>query len=120
MMAAFLLAGLHALWPIFAWAQDWPQWRGPTGDGISQSSSAPVTGNTHEGVRWKAVLAGYGTSSPIVAAGRVFVTGQRGANPIDQRGAQFPGTRPATLPLRDTDEVLLVVQALDLENGESV
>ena len=119
-MTTFLLAGLLALWPTVAWAQNWPQWRGPTGDGISQSSSAPVNWNTHEGVRWKAVLEGHGTSSPIVAAGRVFVTGQRGANPIDQRGAQFPGTRPATLPSRDTDEVVLVVQALDLENGESV
>ncbi len=120
MTAAFLLAGLLALWPTCAWAQDWPQWRGPTGDGISHSPSAPVSWSAQEGVRWKAVLAGHGTSSPIVAAGRVFVTGQRGTNPIDQRGAQFPGTRPATLPPRDPEDVLLVVQALDLANGESV
>ena len=120
MTAAFLLAGLLALGPTSAWAQGWPQWRGPTGDGISQSSSAPIMWSTLEGVRWKAVLAGQGTSSPIVAAGRVFVTGQRGANPIDHRGAQFPGTRPATLAPRDTDDVLLVVQALDLRNGESI
>ncbi len=119
-LRSLLLAGLLVLGPTSAWADDWPQWRGPTGDGISQSSSAPVTWNPREGVRWKAVLAGQGASSPIVAAGRVFVTGQRGANPIDQRGAQFPGTRPATLPARDADDVLLVVQALDLESGESV
>ena len=120
MTAAFLLAGLLALGPTSAWAQGWPQWRGPTGDGISQSSSAPITWSPLEGVRWKAVLAGQGTSSPIVAGGRVFITGQRGANPIDHRGAQFPGSRPATLAPRDTDDVLLVVQALDLRNGESI
>ena len=120
MTAAFLLAELLALGPTSAWAQGWPQWRGPTGDGFSQSSSAPITWSPLEGVRWKAVLAGQGTSSPIVAAGQVFITGQRGANPIDQRGAQFPGTRPATRAPRNTDDVLLVVQALDLENGESV
>lgn len=122
-MAPLLLAGLLALWPAAAGAQSWPQWRGPTGDGISQSSSAPVRWTPDEGVRWKTVLAGHGTSSPIVVAGRVFVTGQRGANPIDQRGAQFPGTGPATVPSRDTrdnDNVLLVVQALDLENGEGL
>ncbi len=70
-----LLLGLLA---IAAQAEDWPQFRGPTGQGISAERDLPLTWNakTGENIAWRAVLpkndSGY--SSPIVVGDRVFVT----------------------------------------------
>ncbi len=55
-------------------ADDWPSFRGPNGDGLSKESSAPVQWSATENVAWKADLPRPGNGSPIVAAGRVFVT----------------------------------------------
>jgi len=75
---AFVLLTLSAV------AADWPGWRGPTGQGISEEKELPLTwgGPQKENVLWKAPLPGtegkakqdQNQSSPIVSAGRVFVT----------------------------------------------
>ncbi len=57
-----------------AQAQDWPQFRGPGGRGISAEAELPVEWGKDKGLRWTADLPGRGLSSPIVAGGRVFVT----------------------------------------------
>jgi outer membrane protein assembly factor BamB len=75
-------------------AADWPGWRGPTGMGQSADKDLPVTwgGKDNANVRWKAPLYpgtdkvrfDQNQSSPIVKAGRVFVTlsyWPAGANP---------------------------------------
>lgn len=55
-------------------AEDWPQFRGPNCSGISTAkSSLPTTFSATENVRWSAKL-GDGIGSPVVAAGRVFVS----------------------------------------------
>lgn len=54
----------------------WPQWRGPRRDGISDEKG--LRGSWPEGgpkLRWKLGGLGRGWSSPIVAGGRVYVTG---------------------------------------------
>ena len=55
-------------------AEDWPSFRGPEGNGISQEKNFPVTWSRDEKVKWKAELPGPGNSSPIVCHGRVFIT----------------------------------------------
>jgi hypothetical protein len=47
-------------------AQNWPQWRGPSSLGVSSGSGLPTTWSETENLAWKAALAGFGTSSPIV------------------------------------------------------
>lgn len=59
----------------FASAEDWPQFRGPAGQGCSQEKSLPVHWDTDsKNVRWKTPIPGQGASSPIVSQGRVYVT----------------------------------------------
>src|SRR5215469_9844345 len=55
-------------------AGDWPQFRGHGGTAVSQEKGLPVKWSTTESVRWKAELPGRGVSSPVIAAGRVYVT----------------------------------------------
>lgn len=55
-------------------AQDWPRFRGPTGQGISDEANLPLKWSAAENIAWKAAVPGDGWSSPVVAGGKVFVT----------------------------------------------
>jgi len=57
-----------------AHAADWPQFRGPGGNAVSDEKELPVQFTEKEGVRWKAELPGRGVSSPVVVGGKAFVT----------------------------------------------
>src|SRR5580704_2999376 len=69
-------------------AEDWPQWRGPLSQGISAETGLPVLWSAKENVAWKATLAGFGASSPIVIGGIVIVTSQIGSYATG--GAAYP------------------------------
>src|SRR5579871_2866777 len=70
------LAGLLCLLATTAVrAEDWPQFRGPAGQGCSQEKALPVHWDDHSGnIRWKTAIPGQGASSPIVSQGRVYLT----------------------------------------------
>jgi outer membrane protein assembly factor BamB len=65
-------------------AADWPMFRGPDRDGVAPAAEkAPVEWSTSKDVKWKAELPRPGNSSPVVAAGKVFV-----ATALDEKGTQ--------------------------------
>jgi len=66
--------GLSLLLPLAVQAEDWPQFRGPNRDSVWNETGILQTFPA-EGlkIRWRAPV-GAGHSSPVVAAGRVFVT----------------------------------------------
>jgi outer membrane protein assembly factor BamB len=55
-------------------AENWPQFRGPTGQGHSAETRVPLKWSATENLAWKTELPGQSWSSPIVWADRVFVT----------------------------------------------
>jgi outer membrane protein assembly factor BamB len=55
-----------------AFAQDWPQWRGPNRDGVITGFTAPATWPAKLKQKWK-VQAGVGHSSPVVVGKRVYL-----------------------------------------------
>jgi outer membrane protein assembly factor BamB len=55
-------------------AEDWPQFRGPTGQGYSSERGVPFEWSESRNVAWKARVPGTGWSSPVVAGGRVWLT----------------------------------------------
>ncbi len=61
-------------------AADWPQFRGPTGDGQAGSQTFPTQWSATSNVRWKQAIPGSGWSSPVLRAGKVYLTT---AVPID-------------------------------------
>lgn len=69
---------------------DWPQWRGPDGSGSAPAGPYPLKWSATEGLAWKAALPGKGCSTPVVAAGRIFLTsgadGQDAALAFDTAG----------------------------------
>jgi outer membrane protein assembly factor BamB len=60
--------------PSFAIAADWPAFRGPLGNGISEETTAPLEWSKTKNVKWSAALPQPGNGSPIVSNGKVFVT----------------------------------------------
>jgi outer membrane protein assembly factor BamB len=53
---------------------NWPQWRGPAGLGISAAASYPEEWAPDKNIAWKTPVPGRGHSSPIVWGNRVFLT----------------------------------------------
>jgi outer membrane protein assembly factor BamB len=76
-----VLLVLFALFAAAPMAANWPQWRGPSGLGVSAESGLPATWSAGENIAWSVALAGLGSSSPIVWNDRVFVTSQIGRAP---------------------------------------
>src|SRR6516225_4960846 len=56
------------------WGNDWPDYRGPTGQGLVAGGSYPLRWSPTENIAWKQDIPGKGWSSPVVYAGRVFLT----------------------------------------------
>ena len=73
LVAFILLLALHTAQSKLC-AENWPGWRGPTGQGICRETNLPVTWSTTENVRWKTPLPDGGNSSPVVWGDRVFLT----------------------------------------------
>jgi outer membrane protein assembly factor BamB len=53
---------------------EWPEFRGPTGQGHSTERGLPVEWGESRNVLWKTPVAGSGWSSPVVGAGRIWLT----------------------------------------------
>ncbi len=70
--------GLACLLALSARADDWPQFRGPAGNGIATGPKLPTKLDTGS-VTWAVDLPGRGLSSPVIIGDRVFVTASSGA-----------------------------------------
>lgn len=60
--------------------ENWPQWRGPQGNGVAIGTGFPTKWSDTENVAWKVALPGWGTSTPAVWLKRIFVTCQDEGN----------------------------------------
>ncbi len=55
-------------------AEDWPTWRGPTGNGVSTETELPVTWDTEENILWKLAMPEWTGSTPIVWQNQIFLS----------------------------------------------
>jgi outer membrane protein assembly factor BamB len=53
---------------------NWPQWRGPEGQGISSDKGVPTAWSATENIKWKTEISGRGHSSPIIWGKHIFLT----------------------------------------------
>lgn len=54
-------------------AENWPQWRGPSLNGISAETNLPVKWSKTENIAWKAALPAWSGSTPIIWGNRIFL-----------------------------------------------
>jgi len=53
---------------------EWPQFRGPTGQGLSAAVNVPTQWSADDNVAWKTEIPGKGWSSPVLSQGRLYLT----------------------------------------------
>jgi outer membrane protein assembly factor BamB len=58
----------------FAIASNWPQFRGPAGDGHAETNHVPLTWSDTEHVKWKTPVHGKGWSCPVVWGKQIWFT----------------------------------------------
>ncbi|MGD0900005.1 MAG: PQQ-binding-like beta-propeller repeat protein [Thermoguttaceae bacterium] len=61
---------------ICARGDDWPQWRGPAGDGTSGETGLPLAWTDSTGIAWKCELPPWGVSTPAISGDALFLTSQ--------------------------------------------
>jgi hypothetical protein len=65
---------LCAAFSVAAADADWPQFRGPGGQGHAAALGLPSSWSEHENVVWKTQLPGRGWSSPVIAGNEIWMT----------------------------------------------
>lgn len=126
-MRSALVAGLVLWTGVFAQAaDDWPQWRGPTLDGVSRCTNLPIEWSESRNILWKAALPSWGAATPIVVGDRVFVVsaskaageaGGAAGEPTGRDGRPQPGGPDILLLCFDkSDGQLLWERKLDAGN----
>ena len=70
LLVLLLIAGASGL----VQAEDWPQFRGPTGQGHATERGLPLEWSESKNILWKTAVPGLGWSSPAIAGGRVWLT----------------------------------------------
>jgi len=89
-------------------AQDWPQWRGPLGNGVNpEAKDLPVSWSPTENVQWKLDLPSWAAATPIISGDTVFVTS------AESGFAGHKGSGSSGGPGRDR----LLLLAVDRESG---
>src|ERR1700722_6919642 len=92
----FFLASLFIVPPSLR-AENWPEYRGPSGQGHYDGKNLPIEWSTTKNVAWKQAIPGKGWSSPIVQDGRIYLT--------------------SAVPIEDSKDVSLKAICLDAAKG---
>lgn len=59
---------------LLFFSQDWPEFRGSTGQGHSDERGLPLVWSETKNVRWKTAIPGRGWSSPAIQGDRIWLT----------------------------------------------
>ena len=102
--------------PITSVADEWSQFRGPNGSGVSSTTGLPIEFGPQKNVVWKTALPP-GHSSPVLTRDRIFLTAYetiKGGK--DERAKQNAHAVQAS-PIEKENYKLLVI-ALDRQTGK--
>ena len=116
LLLAFFVAALIVDRPFTTTAvaaEEWTQFRGPNGSGVSATTGLPVEFGAGKNVVWKTDLPP-GHSSPVLTKDRIFVTGYA---KIEARAKQNAHPTNQASPIEKENYKLLVI-AMDRQTGK--
>ena len=111
---------LSAIISASAFAAEWPEWRGPGGQGHASAKGLPVAWSETSSVAWKTALPGRGWSSPVIEGKQIWLTTaiETPAKPEDaaRRLKKNTGDQPMTL----LEKVELHAVCVDRDTGRII
>jgi len=72
MRIVYVAAILLAFFTV-AQAENWPQWRGPSANGVSTEKNLPAKWTVEENIAWKLAMPEWSGSTPIIWGDRIFL-----------------------------------------------
>ena len=119
---------------VFSADQNWPEWRGPDGQGAAVARNVPVEWSETKGVVWRTELPGRGWSTPVISGNEIWMTTaiEKAAKPEDaeRRLKENTGDQPLTVlesvslravcVARDSGKVLRDVELLNVKEPQWV
>ena len=102
--------------------QNWPHWRGPDHNGISEAVDLPVNWSPSKNIIWKTKLPSWSAATPIIWDDMIFITSpskSESESPLERtkRGPQDPGGSDILLlAISKKDGKILWEQTLDTNN----
>lgn len=73
-LSVVAIGSVFSLANVASAADPWPRFRGPSDDGIAESTTAPTTWDRQTNIAWRTELPGQGWSSPVIGDGVVYVS----------------------------------------------
>lgn len=96
--------------------QDWPQFRGPDGNGVVDLLEHPQVWGDGKNIAWDVNMKGGGLSSPVTTSNRIFLTSAIGPKPPVSFGEGVRDMRPK----KPEEAVKFHVTCLDIEDGSLI
>jgi outer membrane protein assembly factor BamB len=120
MRLSLLLAFVVACLTSWCAAEDWTQFRGPTGQGHATAKNLPTTWSETENVTWKTPLPGKGWSSPVLFGNQIWVTSAEEVPETPERTKERLAANTGNQPLDLAAEASFYAVCLDKTTGKIV
>ncbi len=99
----------------------WPQWRGPAGDGYAPAAhDLPATWSETENVAWRTALPGRGWSSPVIGDGQIWMTTATQREPTPAERARATDGKRMASQLAVSGELTIRAICVDAATGRLV
>jgi outer membrane protein assembly factor BamB len=105
---------------MLATADNWPQFRGPNGDGVAATADPPIQWSETRNIAWKVRLPGRGRSSPVVLGNRIWLTTAYETPADEDEARQRLQGHPQPGDLDLATRVILAVVCLDRASGKQL
>jgi outer membrane protein assembly factor BamB len=115
MISPFALLTLVLAAPAPDAGASWPEFRGPTGQGLVAAGKMPTEWGPDKNVAWKQEIPGKGWSSPVILDGRIYLTT---AVPVDGSDTKDQSLRAICLNAK-TGKILWDVEALTQDGSKA-
>ncbi len=118
MKLARLACGVVMALASAAAAEDWPQWRGPTGQGLASDKALPIHWSESQNVVWKTPLRGKGWSSPVILGNEIWLTTAEEKPDTPENIQRRLKANTGNQPLNLIGEAKFVAICIDRQSGK--
>ena len=100
--------------------ENWPQWRGPDGNGVSAAAGLPTSWSQTENVVWATPLPSWSGGTPVIWGDRIFVTSPSRADVSNPQEPTRPGRRRRRGGDRDPGGQSLLLICFSKSDGQEL